>query len=125
MKNKFNISNYLKLDNNLCKTQSDVMPLSYLLDNKNDDLIVILASIREEIYETLKSVLLEVIEEKNIAEMQSLKNFSIKNKIGKYSYGKIEPLHYVESIGAFCSIALGCRTVQNHPMNFISTHPFL
>ena len=32
---------------------------------------------------------------------------------------------FVESVGAFCSFATGTDVVENHPTDYISTHPFL
>ncbi len=49
-------------------------------------------------------------------------------KVGKYTYGcdtfcnKGYPL---VSIGAFCSINESARVVSNHPISYITTHPFL
>lgn len=46
--------------------------------------------------------------------------------IGKYSSGPICCNHpLIKSIGAFCSFAEGVCVHGNHPMNYISTHPFL
>lgn len=47
-------------------------------------------------------------------------------KIGKYSYGPLCRNHlYIESIGAFCSFAEGTEVVQNHEMNYLTTHPMI
>ncbi len=46
-------------------------------------------------------------------------------KCGKYSYGPLCDHWLVESVGAFCSFAPGTDVVENHPINYISTHPFL
>ena len=47
------------------------------------------------------------------------------NKCGKYSYGPLCNHWLVESVGAFCSFAPGTDVVENHPIAYISTHPFL
>jgi len=46
--------------------------------------------------------------------------------IGKYSYGPICRNHImIERIGAFCSFASGVEVVQNHAMDYITTHPMI
>ncbi len=57
----------------------------------------------------------------------------VESHCGKYSYGplctmcndKSSPLQLVEEIGAFSSFAYGATVVVNHPVDAISTHPFL
>ncbi len=52
--------------------------------------------------------------------------FIPKTKIGKYSYGPICCDHpYIESIGSFCSFAVGVDVVKNHEMRYITTHPMI
>ena len=46
-------------------------------------------------------------------------------KCGKYSYGPLCNHQFVESVGAFCSFALGTDVLENHPYNYLSTHPFI
>lgn len=46
-------------------------------------------------------------------------------RCGKYSYGGLCDHWLVESVGAFCSFAYGSAVVENHPVGYISTHPFL
>lgn len=46
-------------------------------------------------------------------------------KCGKYSYGPLCNHWLVESVGAFCSFAPSSNVVENHPIAYISTHPFL
>lgn len=51
-----------------------------------------------------------------------------KTNLGKHSYGPLCDLcnsSFLESIGAFSSLAVGATVVVNHPVNAISTHPFL
>lgn len=48
-----------------------------------------------------------------------------KTFVGKYSYGPLTNHAFVERVGAFCSIAIGCDVVDNHPTQYISTHPFI
>jgi len=47
-------------------------------------------------------------------------------RVGRYtSANNLENHWLVESIGAFCSVAEGVDVVANHPIDYISTHPFL
>ena len=49
-------------------------------------------------------------------------------EIGRYTYGYEELLKYfpiAERIGRFCSINGTAKLWNNHPMNYVSTHPFL
>lgn len=46
-------------------------------------------------------------------------------KCGKHSTGPLCNHWLVESVGAFCSFALGCDVVSNHPANYLSTAPFI
>lgn len=48
--------------------------------------------------------------------------------IGRYTYGYEQLLEYyplAESIGRFCSINGTARIWNNHPLDYVSTHPFL
>lgn len=47
-------------------------------------------------------------------------------KIGKFTYINVNSVVYSNvEIGKFCSIARNCEIgVANHPVNFLSTHPF-
>ncbi len=49
-------------------------------------------------------------------------------KVGRYTYGYeglLSNFPIAESIGRFCSIAGSARIFNNHPMEFITTHPFI
>lgn len=37
----------------------------------------------------------------------------------------MEHHQHIESIGAFCSFAIGCDVVTNHEMRYITTHPMI
>jgi len=54
-----------------------------------------------------------------------MNNQKFETRVGKYSYGPLCGHRLVESVGAFTSISMGADVVPNHPMNYISTHPFL
>ncbi len=49
-------------------------------------------------------------------------------RIGRYTYGYqqlLESCPLAESIGRFCSINETARIWNNHPLDYVSTHPFL
>lgn len=49
-------------------------------------------------------------------------------KVGRYTYGYKELLQnssLASSIGRFCSINVTARILENHPMNYVTTHPIL
>ena len=49
-------------------------------------------------------------------------------KVGRYTYGYKELLEFypiAESIGRFCSINGTAKIWNNHPIDYVSTHPFL
>ncbi len=46
-------------------------------------------------------------------------------KCGKYSYGPLCNHYLVESVGAFSSFATYTNVVENHAIDYISTHPFI
>ena len=79
----------------------------------------------------LRNKLLEYIHEGDIIELDCMKKNGV-NPInytpticGKYSSGSLCEHPYVEKVGAFCSFAYGVDVVMNHPVDMISTHPFL
>lgn len=124
------------LDNRLCRYNPNIYSLSFLKNIECKNAVLILASLNSEIYQELKKNVMKYMDEENIIELVSMKNM-IKNnkqersgttitKIGKYSSGPLcQEHHLIESIGAFCSIAIGCEVVENHSMRYLSTSPFI
>ena len=128
------------IDNHLYKYNSNIKPLRFLREINCDKYNLILASSNPKIYEDLKKSAMEYIEEENIIELNLIKEENPKEElnlidewpeltylpsVGKYSYGSLCSHWLIESIGAFCSFGGGCDVVQNHAMNYLSTHPFL
>lgn len=115
-------------DNHLCKYNPNIKPLIYLEKMDCDDYVMILASTSLKMYGALKQEVLKYMEEDNVAELSSMR-LKLQNreygKVGKYSYGPLCDHWLVEAVGAFCSFAIGCDAVENHAMEYISTHPFL
>jgi len=110
------------LDNKLSKYNKKIKPLSELEKYKNQNVYLILCTTNWHLNRVLKSSVLEYIPEKNIYEFEIAKR---KTKQGKYSYGSLCNHWLVESVGSFCSFAEGVDVVENHAIDYISTHPFL
>lgn len=132
------------LDNHMCKFNLNVKPISALSTIGGRDHTVILSCLDLEICEELEKNIesynrnIRVIhlptvrakrKMKSIQETEQAKQEEGRQvyvpKIGKYSSGPLCSSNLVESIGAFCSFAIGTAVVMNHPMEFITTHNLL
>lgn len=128
LEDAYNIKATYILDNNLCKFNPNIKPLSFLSEIKDPDCCLIFACKNPTIYTKLKQEVLQYIEDHRLFEIASLKSTTTKKnltKTGKYSYGPLCNHWLVESVGAFCSFAKGSDVVPNHSLKYISTHPFL
>jgi len=125
----YNINECYIIDNNLCKYNEKIKKISFLNTLDCSNYVIILATTNERSYCELKKKLLVYFKENNIAELPSMKKLwnesQLLKKCGKYSYGPLCNHRLVESIGSFCSFALGTDVVENHPIQYISTHPFM
>lgn len=123
------------IDNKLCKYNKKIRELSDLIrgGTKIKEYAVLLSSTNSDIYSELKNTVLELFEEKQIAELSCMKNKKDDSNItlwhtsiGKYSYGPICHDHkLIKSIGSFCSFAAGVDVVQNHEIRYLTTHPMI
>lgn len=115
------------LDNHLCVYNPKINSAEVLDSINCKNYCLILSSVDEKICLDLKEMIKKYFEDENIAEIIEKPNISNKiTKIGKYSYGPLCKNHlYIESIGAFCSFAAGTEVVQNHEMNYLTTHPMI
>lgn len=128
LRNAYGINAEYILDNNLCKYNSDIKPFEFLDSISCDKFCVILASTNPDIYGELKKEVQKYFTDENIAELPCMKDIKqdTNTKIGKYSYGPLCWNHpYIESIGAFSSIAAGVDVVPNHSTQFITTHQII
>lgn len=110
------------VDNKICKFNRNISNTDIFNRLGKEGYYVLLASTNEKIYCELKKRLLESFDSVHILELECMRKITI---CGKHSYGPLCDHQYVESIGAFCSIASGCDVVPNHPIDLISTHPML
>lgn len=123
------VTEIIVLDNHLCKYNPNIKSTSCFQNMDRNSYGIILASTNLKLYRTLKSNLLEYVDEREIDEIPSIKSMYERKtkgtKCGKYSYGPLCNHTLVESVGAFCSFANGTNVVLNHPLNYISTHDML
>lgn len=110
------------IDNKYSEYNSNIKPVSFLDEIDCNEYRVILASTNKEIYCELKKELLKRFESVNILELECMSSITI---CGKHSYGPLCSHRLVESVGSFCSFAVGSDVVVNHATDLISTHPFL
>lgn len=111
-------------DNSLYKYNPKIKPL-YLIKEIKTEYSVILASTNEKIYPELKSCLQKIVPEGKILELYSMIHVTNYTTCGRYSAGPLCNHKLVESVGSFCSFAIGSDVVSNHAIDYISTHPFL
>lgn len=132
--NRYDLKDIIIVDNKLCKFRKDIIDIDEASYQNFNDISVLISIENIEIYDEIMNVFQAKM--KNIPYVQLFPNkkneeWQIKNKktiIGKYSGGEgitNENYPFIKSIGAFCSFANGVTVVPNHPMNYISTHPFL
>lgn len=137
MQEMYDIEPAYILDNQICQYNSKIKPVSFLgePDINCAEYVVILASTNSLIYDELKQNVLHYMNINQIVEFEDMKIKSFVHskeicinshtKVGKYSYGPLINHWLVESVGAFCSFASGVQVVQNHPIQFITTHPIM
>jgi len=108
--------------------EKKVIKVKYFLEKYDENFIILIASsFYKQIQEELIEVGLPSSQIYNVFENDEFPQFPV----GKHTYGihrgNTNPYGLIKSIGAFCSInhrAL-IGTEGNHPMSFISTHPFI
>ena len=132
LNNRYNIMEKYIIDNNLAKYRNDVVNIKAAKELISTDTKILVSvddvRIYDEIMESLNEYFL-VNQYVCVFERPVERNYPIVKKtiIGKYSGGPLaESNHpFIKAIGAFCSFAQGVDVVPNHPMNYVSTHPFL
>lgn len=129
----FGIKEYLIIDNELARYNSEIKSIAEL---KNEDYLedteVLYSSYNYELKHLLNGVegikqIVDIFENaRGVArENQDISNIKCGN-IGRYSYGGLAAYNpRIESIGAFCSFASGATAVWNHPLNMVTQHDFI
>ena len=98
---------------------------------KNEYVIVAVMSFHYEIEEILKQKGFSHNDYRYIFDNEGYNKEDIIYKgcsIGRYTYGYEGLLEYfplAENIGRFCSINATARIYNNHPIDYVTTHPFL
>ena len=120
----FGIQERLIIDNELCNYNPDIKSMDYLISNKKSYSDCKILVTLEEV-EKLGIENLDIEKEKFVIIFE--KSSATKgDNVGRFSYGPLtEPNHRLEKIGAFCSFALGCDVVWNHPLNMVTNHEFI
>lgn len=101
------------------------------IDVEKEYIIVAVMSFYYEIEEILKNMGFSHNDYKYIFDNEGYNKEDIIYKgcsIGRYTYGYKELLEYfplAEKIGRFCSINNTARIYNNHPVDYVTTHPFL
>lgn len=124
------------LDNHMCKYNSNIKPFSFLESLDCEKYTIILSCLERNTFLEIKKYIVNYILEENIIFLASIEDMiqdntkkslekKIYTKVGKYSYGPLCYHWLVESVGAFCSIAEGANVVENHAIDYITTHPML
>lgn len=135
MKEMYDIEPAYILDNQVCKYNSKIKPVSFLGEKQINckEYALILASTNSSIYHELKQNVLQYMDASQIVEFEEMKielfgddiYINSNTKVGKYSYGPLINHWLVESVGAFCSFAPGVQVVENHTIQFVTTHPIM
>ena len=121
----YGIKESLIIDKNLNKYNSEIKNLEYLKKVDCSKYIFLVASANNDIHEELIESLKKYVSNENIVDLIPNKKYEYNKYCGKYSYGPLCDHWLVERVGAFCSFARGTEVVENHPIQYISTHPFL
>ncbi|REK69627.1 antibiotic acetyltransferase [Paenibacillus paeoniae] len=136
---QLNISNVYFLDNDSSKwnqtiSGTEVKSPEVLADFNSNDIILVASYYYVDISKQLSA--LGLVEFVDYCSVVSSWRFSDTTKehicngvtVGKYSYGYkalCNGINNLVRIGAYCSINDTAQIVSNHPVSFITTHPFL
>lgn len=125
----FGIKERYIIDNNLFKYNCNIKSLDFCKNIDTTKYAVLLTCANPEVYKEVRDKLKNYFLDNNIidifADLASEKAEKKYTVCGKYSYGPLCNHQFVESVGAFCSFASGVDVVENHAIDYISTHPFL
>lgn len=127
LNDSFGIQEKWILDNKLSKYNFNIKNLDFCKSLDASKYMVLFTCANPDVYKEVRGCLRNYFQEENIIDI--FENVQTKDKVytkcGKYSYGPLCNHWLVESVGAFCSFAPGTDVVENHPIAYISTHPFL
>lgn len=128
LNDSFGIKETCIIDNHLSKFNGSIKSLSNFQKDEREYTVLFTCAnpdVQEEVLQNLK----QYFDKREIVEIfkrgEVKQNTAVQTKCGKYSYGPLCNHRFVESVGAFCSFAGGSDVTENHPVDYISTHPFL
>lgn len=132
------------IDNHLSQFNSSIHSLSDFKKVKSEYTVLFTCAnpdVYEEVLNNLRQYfaqdevieIFEVSPDNDCKKVADSQGGGVKSRCGKYSYGPLcelcdnesSLLKLVEEVGAFSSFACGATVVVNHPLDAISTHPFL
>lgn len=128
LEQQYNITDTIYVDRDISKYNSLVHSADELKVLARDKTrVLLLVSANPEIHSELLDKLREYFPENQINDVFKEDTITtVKTEIGRYCYGPLSRPHYlVKKIGSFCSFASGCDVVENHTVEYITTHPML
>ena len=128
LEQQYNITDTIYVDRDISKYNSLVHSVDELEVLARDKTRVLLfVSANPEIHSELLDKLREYFSENQINDVFKQDTITtVKTEIGRYCYGPLNKAHkLVKKVGNFCSFAQGCDVVENHPIEYITTHPML
>lgn len=117
-------------DNRLSKFNREIKSLDYFAGRDVSDCIILLTNANPEIHEEVRQALEGIFADENIVDIfpkeeKKATETDFHTRCGKYSYGPLCNHPMVESVGAFCSFAVGADAVVNHLTDSVTTHSFV
>lgn len=144
LNDSFGIEECYIIDNQLSKYNNKIKSLEFCRDLNVSEYNVLYTCENAEIYDEVRNNLNIYFKDENIIQIFEKMSHKIQRsqngiwrktdlmmgskygtKCGKYSMGTLCDHYLVESVGAFCSFAVGSEVVENHPIKYLSTHHFL
>lgn len=129
---RYNIQEYLIIDNKLSKYRSDVCSWEGLLNKKIGNFWILVTVENPKAYEEIAIAIEKcALGGDSFVWIFPAPSPDLRPKfttnVGKYSYGPLamgnHPL--IERVGAFCSFAAGVTVVANHNVDLLTMHPIL
>lgn len=128
----FGIMECYIVDNNLARYNCKIKGLKYFREMDCSEYTMLLTIENPETYDEIQNTLEKYFDNLDIVKIftrgggyDKEDEIKVYTKCGKYSYGPLCNHWLVESVGAFCSFANGSDVTENHPVDLVSTHPFM
>lgn len=135
LNDNFGIKECYIVDNKLAQFNTEIKNFNFLKSLNVTKFTVLFTCANVEIFDLMCNDLFDIFPKENVVIIfEELCKSNLKNSIsnihkytqsGKYSYGPLCNHWLVKSVGNFCSFAMGCDVVENHAIEYISTHVFL